>query len=75
MAHGDVALDNKLRKIIYNHILAYPGESYNRLKNIFELTDGALRYHLGYLEKNRKISSDLAKGTRCYYPHHDGFQT
>jgi len=73
MAKGDIALDNKTRRIIYNHIYAYPGVSFNTLKEIFELSPGALRYHLNYLEKYEKISCGLEKGNRCYYPFHNGF--
>jgi predicted transcriptional regulator len=68
MAAGDVALDNKLRRMIFNHITTYPGVSFNNLKNIFELSDGGLRYHLDYLEKNNKINANLDNGNRCYYP-------
>jgi predicted transcriptional regulator len=59
--------------MIFNHIFNYPGVSFNVLKNIFELTDGGLRYHLDYLEKHEKINSELAKGARCYYPSDNGF--
>ena len=69
MSNGDEILDNKIRRLIYNQILSYPGVSFNTLKNIYELTDNSLRYHLYYLERNNKISSSLEKGTRCYYPH------
>ena len=55
--------------MIYNLIATYPGVSFNNLKNIFELTDSNLRYHLNYLEKNNKISSGLEKEIRCFYPH------
>ena len=56
--------------MIYNHILVYPGVSYNVLKQIFELTDGGLRYHLDYLERTEKINSGVERGNRCYYPNH-----
>lgn len=69
MFTGDEALDNKTRRMVYKHIVEYPGVSYNKLKDIFELTDNSLRYHLNYLEKNGKIHSGLEKGLRCYYPH------
>lgn len=69
MAKGEMALDNKLRNMIYNHITTYPGVSFSILKNIFGITEGALRYHLDYLERCDKISSGLQKGVRCYYPH------
>ncbi|UCH89618.1 MAG: MarR family transcriptional regulator [Thermoplasmata archaeon] len=68
MGSEDFALENEKRRMIFNHINAYPGVSFNILKNIFELTDGALRYHLDYLEKNDKINCGLDKGVRCYYP-------
>lgn len=71
MAKGEVALENKNRKMLYNHIVTYPGVSFNILKNIFDLTDGALRYHLDYLEKCEKIFSGLERGIRCYYPHYN----
>jgi len=69
MAIGDSVLENKIRRIIFNHILKYPGVSFNTLKDIYELNDSSLRYHLYYLEKNNKISSGLESGNRCYYPH------
>jgi len=71
MAKGELALDNKLRKMIYNHITTYPGVSFNILKNVFELSDGALRYHIDYLEMNERISSGAERGIRCYYPHNN----
>jgi predicted transcriptional regulator len=70
MSKGDDILTNKLRKLIYNQIVSYPGVSYKKLKDIFELTDNALKYHLNYLEKNKKISSSQEKGSTCrYFPH------
>jgi len=69
MANGDAILDNKLRRMLYNHIISYPGVSFNTLKNIYELTESGLRYHLNYLEKNNKISSSLERGIKCYFPH------
>lgn len=69
MVVGNNATENKVRRMLFNHIVKYPGVSFNTLKDIYELTDNSLRYHLYYLEKNRKISSGLEKGTRCYYPH------
>jgi predicted transcriptional regulator len=69
MSKGDSVLQNKIRRMIYNLIATYPGVSFNNLKNIFELTDSNLRYHLNYLEKNNKISAGLEKEIRCYYPH------
>ena len=69
MSTGDEVLENKIRRLIYNHILKYPGVSFNTLKDIYELTDSSLRYHLYYLEKNNQIHSGTEKGIRCYYPH------
>jgi predicted transcriptional regulator len=69
MSKGDEILKNKIRRMIFNLVATYPGVSFNNLKNIFELTDSNLRYHLNYLEKNNKISTDMEQGVRCYYPH------
>ena len=55
--------------MLFNHIISYPGVSFNTLKNIYELTESSLRYHLNYLEKNDKISSSLERGIKCYFPH------
>ncbi len=69
MTNGDKILENKIRRMIYNLIVTYPGVSFNNIMNIFELTDSNLRYHLNYLEKNGKISSTLEGSIRYYYPH------
>ena len=66
--HKDGVLDHDTRKMIYHHILTYPGVQYNILKDIFDLKDGTLRYHLEYLEKAERILSDIENGKRCYYP-------
>jgi predicted transcriptional regulator len=66
---GDEVLENKIRRMVFNHITKYPGVSFNTLKDIYELTDNSLRYHLYYLEKNDMISSSPEKGLRRYYPH------
>jgi predicted transcriptional regulator len=68
LPNGATVFDHETRKMIYNHILAYPGVSYNVLKNIFVLTHGTLRYHLEYLEKAERILLNKESGKRCYYP-------
>ena len=67
---SDDILEHQTRKKIYNHILAYPGVSFNIIKNIFDLTEGTLRYHLKYLESKNEISSSKTGKNRCYYPVH-----
>jgi predicted transcriptional regulator len=57
--------------MIFNHILAHPGVSFNILKTVFNLNESTLRYHLTYLEKNDQISLGLERGKRLYYPHKD----
>ena len=68
MAEGDEILEHKLRKLIYNHVTTYPGVSFNTLKNLFEIRDSTLRYHLYILKKNKLIRSGVEKKIRCYYP-------
>jgi predicted transcriptional regulator len=66
--NAEIVFDHDIRRMVYNHILAYPGESFITLRNIFNLKNGTLRYHLEYLEKADRILSDLENGKRCYYP-------
>jgi predicted transcriptional regulator len=69
MVKEEIVLENDIRRMLYNHIITYPGVTYSVLKNIFGLTDSALRYHLDYLEKCERITSGMDTGIRCYYPH------
>ena len=69
MTKGDLALEHETRRMIYNHIIAHPGVSFNILKTVFGLNDSTLRYHLYYLEKSEQISPSLDDGKRLYFPH------
>jgi len=60
--------EHKTRRMIYNHIMIHPGDSFNNIKRVFELTDGTLRYHLNYLESRNEIRSATVGNNRCYYP-------
>ena len=69
-------LEHRTRKMIYNLIVARPGATYNFIKRTFDLTDGTLRYHLNYLERNDKLRSKLEQRNKCYYPvERIGFKT
>jgi len=61
-------LENKKRKMIYNHIVTYPGVSFGIMKKIFNMAESTLRYHLKYLESADEIKSHLEGNIRCYYP-------
>ncbi len=67
---SDDVLEHETRKKIYNHILAYPGVSFNIIKNVLDLTDGTLRYHLKYLEGKNEIRTSKMGKIKCYYPVH-----
>ncbi|MCK5559582.1 MAG: hypothetical protein KAJ51_03275 [Thermoplasmata archaeon] len=71
MSKGATVLEHKTRKMIYFHIMAHPGVSFNILKSVFGLNDSTLRYHLKYLEKKDQIRFGLKHGRRRYYPHPD----
>jgi predicted transcriptional regulator len=71
MVRNETVLNNQTRRMIYNHIMAHPGVSFNILKQVFNLNESTLRYHLKYLERNEKISFGLDYGKRLYYPHRD----
>jgi predicted transcriptional regulator len=68
MVREEAIFENEIRKMIYNHIVAYPGVSFRTLLGIFELTEGGLRYHIDYLEKNNKVFKKLENGKKSYYP-------
>lgn len=68
MSSDKVALENQLRKMIYNHIVEYPGVSFSTLKKIYDLNDSTLRYHLNYLARAERISSKMESGKLHYYP-------
>jgi predicted transcriptional regulator len=66
LSQKEIVIEHETRRMIYEHILAHPGVSFNILKQVFGLKDGTLRYHLDYLKKKEKII--FSKGKRCYYP-------
>ena len=68
MDKTESVLDNTIRRMIYNHILANPGVSFVVLKRAFNLNESTLRYHLDYLKRNEKIIFSFEKGKRNYYP-------
>jgi predicted transcriptional regulator len=68
MSRDKVALEHEIRKKVYIHITEYPGVSFSTLKRFHELNDGTLRYHLNYLVRAEKISSNLEAGQLHYYP-------
>jgi predicted transcriptional regulator len=69
MSRDKIALENQIRKMIYTHIVEYPGVSFSTLKRFYELNDGTLRYHLNYLARAEKITSKIEAGKLHYYPY------
>ena len=61
-------LEHYIRKMIYNHIIEYPGVSFSTLKRVFDLNDSTLRYHLKYLERTDRITPTMERGQLHYYP-------
>jgi predicted transcriptional regulator len=69
MSKEKVELEHYIRKMIYNHILEYPGVSFSTLKKVHDLNDSTLRYHLKYLERAEWVSPQLENGQLHYYPY------
>jgi predicted transcriptional regulator len=67
MGQNEIALENQIRKMIYKHITEYPGVSFSTLKKFYELNDSTLRYHLKYLERAEKITSQIKDGILHFY--------
>jgi len=68
MAKTDFVLQHETRRMIYNHIVQYPGVTFAVLKNVFGLSDGTLRYHIDYLIRAGKIRNGIGGGRRAYFP-------
>jgi predicted transcriptional regulator len=67
MSLDEVALENQIRKTLYNHIVEYPGVSFSTLEKVYDLNHSTLRYHLKYLEHAERITSKLESGKLHYY--------
>jgi predicted transcriptional regulator len=67
MFGGEEALEHKTRKQIYNYISTHPGVSFGVIRRFFDINESTLKYHLHYLEKNQRITSERTGRQRCYY--------
>jgi predicted transcriptional regulator len=68
METEDRVMGHHTRRSIFNHIEIYPGVSFTTLKNIYQMPDGTLRYHLHYLQRKGMVIARIRNGRRCYYP-------
>ena len=64
---GEGYKDHHTRRLLYDYISENPGSTFKVLKSAFKLTDGTLRYHLGYLQKRRKIVQEKKGREKCYF--------
>jgi predicted transcriptional regulator len=69
MSKNKVALESNIRKKIHTHIIEYPGVSFSKLKRFYDLNESTLRYHLHYLRRAKRITSNIENGTLHYYPY------
>jgi predicted transcriptional regulator len=69
MSKNKVALESIIRKKINAHIVEYPGVSFSTLKKFYDLNESTLRYHLHYLRRAKRITSNIENGTKHYYPY------
>ena len=68
MIGDELILAHETRRLIYNHIQAHPGVSYTVLREVYDLKDGTLRYHLDLLTRAGKICCPGQEGKRSYFP-------
>lgn len=66
MGSKDSENKDDIRPKIEKYIRMHPGTSFKAIKTLFDLSDGTLRYHLRYLQKQGKIRTNGSK--RIYYP-------
>jgi predicted transcriptional regulator len=64
---GEGYKDHRTRMLLYEYISENPGPTFKVLKSAFKLTDGTLRYHLGYLQKRRRIVQEKKGREKCYF--------
>jgi len=67
MPGGKAVLENKTRKQIFNYISTYPGTSFGEIKDVFEINESTLKYHLAYLQRAEQIISKREGRRRLYY--------
>lgn len=67
MGVDEAVPENQLRKMLYNHIVEYPGVTFTTLEKLYDLNHSTLRYHLKYLEQAERITSRLESGKLHYY--------
>jgi len=68
MSDRESALKNRNRRMLFNYIKSHPGVTFGKLREVYDLTDGNLRYHLGYLEKKRMVKAKYKGGKKVFYP-------
>lgn len=64
----NAVLDNFTRGRIYEHIRMHPGQHYRGIKNVLELNNGCLTYHLKVLERSSLIQSRTDGTHKRFYP-------
>lgn len=66
-------LDNKKRRIIYEHISECPGMSIKELADVINISRETLRYHLVCLEQSNKITVKMTDHSGRLFPNHNQF--
>jgi predicted transcriptional regulator len=64
----DNAVAHETRKRLMLYIRENPGATFQRLKGVFKLNEGTLRYHLNYLIRTERIIQVMKNHKRTYLP-------
>jgi predicted transcriptional regulator len=59
--------DHNTRRLLFEYISDNPGSTFKVIRSAFKLTDSTLRYHLGYLQRRKKIVQEKKGREKCYY--------
>jgi predicted transcriptional regulator len=62
------AAAHETRKRLMLYIQENPGTTFQRLKGVFKLNEGTLRYHLNYLRRTKSIVQIKKDNKRTYLP-------
>ena len=60
-------LENATRRRLYRYISRFPGVSFPDLRDVLDLNDGTLRYHLHYLQRTGMIKEVEDSGSKVYF--------
>ena len=73
-AHEESPLEHRSRRLIIRYISSNPGVSFGSIKRFFDMNASTLKYHLNYLERKKRVTSEREGGKRLYFSKTGGLE-